>query len=111
MNSLFIQPDLENMLNRVEKLTLQSERRWGKMTVAQMLAHCNVSIETAMGKNIIKPLLIGKIIGPLMKARVLSEKPFGRNSPTDKTYIFKDDRNFEEEKQKLIHSLRKFFEA
>lgn len=99
MNNLFNQSDVSQILERIGKLTPGSQRQWGKMNVAQMLAHCNISIETALGKNIIKPLFIGRIIGSFLKPKVLSEKPFGKNSPTDKSYIFKEDLKFEEENQ------------
>ncbi len=81
------------------------------MNVSQMLAHCNVSMETAMGVNFIKRVFIGRIIGTLMKSKVLSEKPFGRNSPTDKSYIFPADLEFEAEKSKAIASIKKFHEG
>ena len=81
------------------------------MNVAQMLAHCNKSLETAMGENFIPRIFIGRIIGSLLKRTVLSEKPFGRNSPTDKSYIFKGPLDFEVEKQKLKDSLVKFSEG
>ena len=111
MNNLFNQSDTSQILERIEKLTPDSQRLWGKMNVAQMLAHCNISIETAMGKNIIKPLFIGRIIGSFLKRRVLSEKPFGKNSPTDKSYIFKDELKFEEEKSTTIATIKKFSEG
>ena len=111
MNNLFDQSDVSQIIERIKKLTPNSQRQWGKMNVAQMLAHCNISLETAMGKNFIKPLFIGRIIGSFLKPRVLSEKPFGKNSPTDKSYIFKPDLNFEEQKTIAIASLKKFFEG
>ena len=111
MNNLFNQSDISQILERIERLTPDSQRQWGKMNVAQMLAHCNKSLETAMGQNFIKRLFIGRIISPFMRPRVLGEKPFGKNSPTDKTYIFKDDLKFEEEKLTTIASIKKFFEG
>lgn len=111
MNNLFNQADVSVVLERIKKLTANSQRQWGKMNVAQMLAHCNVSLETAMGRNFIKRVFIGRIIAPFMRSRLLGEKPFGKNSPTDKSYIFRDDHNFEEEKSKTIASVKKFFEG
>ncbi len=35
---------------RLGKLEPQSERLWGKMTAAQMLAHCSVSLQWAVGE-------------------------------------------------------------
>jgi hypothetical protein len=83
------------------------------MNVTQMLAHCNVAMDAVMGKCFTKRVFIGRIIGPLLKPTVLSEKPFGKNSPTDKRYIFtgKDDLNFNDEKLKLEQSIQQFFEG
>jgi hypothetical protein len=113
MNSLFNQPDVTELLERIENLKPGQQRQWGKMNVAQMLAHCNVSMETAMGKSFMKPLFIGRLIGTLLKRRALSDKPFGKNSPTDKTYVFtgQDDLNFEGEKIKLQQSVSQFFKG
>jgi hypothetical protein len=111
MHNLFNQPDVSAILERFEKLTPSSERQWGKMNVAQMLAHCNKSMETAMGKNFIKRLFLGRIIAPLIKSKVLGENPFPKNSPTDKSYIFTGDLLFNEEKSKTIASIKKFFEG
>jgi hypothetical protein len=108
MNNLFNEQDVNNIIARIDKLTPDSQRNWGKMKVAQMLAHCNISLETAMGKNTIPRVFIGRIIAPFMRKSVLGPKPFGKNSPTDKSYIFKGDNKFEEEKPKTIATLKEF---
>ena len=110
MNNLFDPAHVSEILARIEKLKPGSPRQWGKMNAAQMLAHCNISLETAMGNKIIKPLFFGSIIGRLVKSVAYNEKPFGRNSPTDKSYIFKDERDFEKEKASLTGSIKKFSE-
>lgn len=111
MNNLFNPSDVSEILNRIEKLTPNSQRQWGKMNVAQMLAHCNISMETAIGKNSISRVFIGRIIGNLLKPKVLSEKPFGKNSPTDKSYIFPSSLNFKEEQAKVVASIKTFSEG
>jgi len=111
MNNLFNPTDVSEILERIEKLSPDSPRQWGKMNAAQMLAHCNKSVETAMGQNFMKRLFIGRIIGTLMKSKVVGANPFGKNSPTDKSYIFPDDCNFEAEKSKVTASIQKFFEG
>jgi hypothetical protein len=111
MYTLFNQSDVSAIVERIEKLSPTSQRQWGKMKVAQMLAHCNVSLETAMGMNFMKRLFIGRIIGPLLKPTVLGKKPFGKNSPTDKSYIFTGEHDFEKEKSKTTASVNKFFEG
>jgi hypothetical protein len=43
MKNLFDSTVANQVKTRLEKLDPQTERRWGKMTAAQMLAHCSVS--------------------------------------------------------------------
>lgn len=111
MNNLFNKKDVSEILARIDRLTPTSQRQWGKMNVGQMLAHLNTSLETAMGLNSPKRLLIGRILGPFVKSNYLSEKPLGKNAPTDKFYIFTDNREFEKEKAKAIELLNRFFEG
>lgn len=113
MKTLFNQPDVSEIFDRMEKLSADSPRQWGKMNAAQMLAHCHLSMETARGNHFMKRVLIGRIIGGLLKPQVLNDKPFSKNSPTDKTYIFTNKTNlhFETEKTKLKHSIQQFFEG
>ena len=111
MNNLFNQADVTRVIERIDNLSPGSQRQWGKMNVSQMLAHCNVSLETAMGKNVLKPLLIGRIIGRMIRSQVLGEKPFRKNSPTDNSYKFNGPLDFEEQRSKTRTSLKQFFEG
>jgi hypothetical protein len=111
MNNLYNQLDVTEIIERINNLTVNTQRQWGKMNVAQMLAHVNVSIETAMGLNFPKRMFIGRLIGGFMKSKVLNEKPMDKNSPTDKYYVFTDSREFEKEKEKCIVLIKIFYEA
>ena len=55
MKSVFSQTDTLEIINRINKLSPTSQRVWGKMGVAQMLAHCNVSYEMAYEDKHPKP--------------------------------------------------------
>ncbi|MFI5204110.1 MAG: DUF1569 domain-containing protein [Flavobacteriales bacterium] len=111
MKNLFNQTDVDEILKRIEKLKPGSQRQWGKMNAAQMITHCNKSLETAMGKNVIKPLFIGGIIGHIIKKSAYNEKPFGKNSPTDKSYKFNADSDFEQGKSNAMASVKEFFQG
>jgi hypothetical protein len=111
MNTLFDRADAAEILKRINELHASSQAKWGKMNVAQMLAHINISLETAIGIHNVKRLFSGRIIGTLLKKSVVGEKQFAKNSPTDKSYIFPADLQFEEQKSKLLNSLRKFSEG
>lgn len=108
MNNLYDPSDCSAILARIEKISPSAERQWGKMNVAQMLAHCNAGMETAMGIIIYKQIFIGKLLSRFIIKAVLSEKPFSKNSPTDKTYLFPANVGFEDSKKRLIASVRKF---
>lgn len=111
MNNLFTQSDVSGILARIEKLTLNSERQWGKMNVAQMLAHCNVSIETPLGVNFPKRMFLGRIIGGFVKPKVLGEQILDKNTPTVKKYVVTNSRDFETEKTKSLGLIQQFFEG
>lgn len=101
MHSLFNRTDARNILARLDGITPESQRLWGKMTVSQMLAHCAEAMEIATGRKRHPRLFIGRILGALVKKSYLSEKPFSRNSPTDKHFIIKDEPDFATQKQRL----------
>ncbi|NOS56588.1 MAG: DUF1569 domain-containing protein [Cyclobacteriaceae bacterium] len=111
MHTLFDPAVAEKMLQRVESLTPASERQWGKMSVDQMLAHCAKGFEMAIG--IIKPkrVLIGRILGPLIRKKYSDESEFGRNSPTGDELRITTPQDFEQEKKKLLKLLRQFSSA
>lgn len=108
MKTLFDRATLEEILNRVEKISPDAKRNWGAMEVDQMLAHCGNGLEMAMGTIQPKRIFIGRIIGPLFKKKYSDESPFDHNSPTSYELKVTDKRNFETEKQRLVLLLKKF---
>jgi hypothetical protein len=102
VENLFEASRLEEVKRRLQHLQPDSKREWGKMTAAQMLAHCSVSIEVTMGQIRPPRMLIGRIIGPAIKKVALREgEPMRRNSPTAPVFLVKDDRNFAVERDRL----------
>lgn len=109
MNHLFNPADTQTIIARLEKLSPDAQRQWGKMSVNQMLAHCNASLATAMGLTFTPRLgPIGRFFGRLMKPVYFGEKPFPKNSATDKTYIITWQPDFEAERVKVIQQIRRF---
>jgi hypothetical protein len=101
MDNLFNQQDAEGILLRIDKLQADARRQWGKMNVNQMLAHCIVSLETAMGRNFPRRVLIGRILGRFLKPGIVSAEPMPKNAPTDKSYIISGNPDFEQSKAKV----------
>ena len=67
MRSLFEPEAVQEVMRRIEQLKPSSQRRWGKMDVTQMMAHCSAALEMASGKFVAKRTLLGRIIGPRIR--------------------------------------------
>lgn len=110
MTTLFDPSSRETVLARVDSLRADSVRQWGKMTVSQMLAHCSAALEVATGDTPRRQQWIGKIFAPFVRTKLLGEAPFSRNSPTDPTFVIRDDRDFAAERRRLVGLVNRFAE-
>ena len=110
MKNLFDATVANQVKTRLGKLEPQSERRWGKMTAAQMLAHCSVSMQWAAVEVVPeKGALPARLMGRLVKPMVLrNEGPLRKNSPTAKSLIVADERDFAKERERLSGLIDKF---
>jgi hypothetical protein len=80
------------------------------MEPAQMLCHCAIALETGTGDRPMKQKLIGKILMPFFRSKILGEKPFGKNSPTDPTFVVSGTRDFAAERTRLTGLVHRFVE-
>jgi hypothetical protein len=108
MKSLFEPATAEEVKKRMALLRPDSERQWGKMSPAQALAHCSAAMEVAVGLKFPPRNLFGRLIGRRVLKTFLAGKPFPRNSPTDKSYVVKDDRDFAVERERLLELIERF---
>jgi hypothetical protein len=108
MKSLFQKEIVEEITVRIDKLSPQTQRQWGKMNVNQMLAHCTVGMETAMGEKFLRSSIFLRIVGSLFKSMTTNNKPFRKGSPTHKGFIIGDTAGFDKEKQNLLNLINKF---
>lgn len=109
MKSIFNPADNAEIIERIEKLRADSNAKWGKMNVSQMLLHCQKPIEVGTGKLEIKRTFIGFLFGKMV-LKQLSEKPFKQNLPTDKHFVINSEIEFEKAKNQLISYVRNFAE-
>jgi hypothetical protein len=109
MTSVFNENDVTEMINRINNLNPSSRPLWGKMSVAQMFAHCNVSYELVYENKHPKPNAFTKLMLKLfLKNLIVTDKaPYKKSSPTAPSFLIKDDKNFEDEKARLIEHIRK----
>jgi len=108
MKNLFDANATTEIIARIDELKPDSQRQWGKMNVAQMMAHCTAALETATDQRHPPRIFIGKILGPIFKSSFLNEKPFAKNSPTDKSFIMTGEKDFDKEKIRLKNIILSF---
>ena len=108
MKNIFDQQITDELVNRINKLSAETNPKWGKMAVAQMLAHCNVTYEMAFENKHPKPSGFVKLMLKLfVKNTVVNEKPYKSDSQTAPAFIIKDDKDFVAEKSRLLNYIKK----
>ncbi len=110
MKNLFDVTVANQIRTRIKQLEPQSERRWGKMSAAQMLAHCSLSMQWAVGELVPdKGALPARLIGRLVKPMVFrNEDPLRKDSPTATSLIVTDERDLGMERERLLKLIDKF---
>ncbi len=109
MNNLFETKTYTEVIDRLQSLTPEHKALWGKMTVAQMLAHSVKAFRVPLSEKKLPRLFIGYILGPLLKTKLYNETPWRKNLPTSPDFVIKDERNFQAEKQNLIDHITRFY--
>jgi hypothetical protein len=103
MQNIFTSSGAQTTIDRINHLTPQTQAQWGKMNVAQMLAHCNVVYDMAMTNQYTKPGSFKKFLLKIfVKNGVVGPKPYPKNSRTAPDFIIADERDFAAEKKKLV---------
>lgn len=111
MKNLFDKEAYFEILARISKLKEGSAREWGKMEVAQMLAHCKEPFKVPLSDQPTPRLFMGRLLGWMMKSKLYNESPWGKNLPTAPNFKIKDDRDFETEKKGLTDLITQFHMA
>jgi hypothetical protein len=112
MKNLFEAARAGEVKQRITQLSPDSERLWGKMNPAQALEHCSRGMELALGDRIPPRLLLGRIIGRMVKPMALgNDEPMRRNSPTVKGLVVQDERDLVTERARLCGLIDRFAAA
>ena len=102
MQSLFNPEAYKEIKDRLNSLTPEAEKQWGKMTVSQMLHHCQKPILIALEKETIsKPPFLIRFAMKLMKPMLYNDKPWKKGLPTAKELEVTQPKDFSNEKQQL----------
>lgn len=108
MKNIFDKTVSTEIIERINSLNTYSKPKWGKMSVAQMLAHCNVTYELIYENKHPKPKGIKKwMLKTFVKNFVVNEKSYKKNSRTVPEFVISNEKDFNEEKERLISFILK----
>lgn len=108
MKNIFDLKETNSIIERLGKLDAYAKPQWGKMSVDQMLAHCNVTYEMIYETKHPKPNTFKRfMLKAVVKPYVVSDKPYKKNSRTAPEFVISDPKNFVEEKARLIDFINK----
>ena len=106
--NIFTKEIVTQLTGRINRLTPASTPLFGKMNVAQMLAHCNVTYEMVYEDKHKKPSGFAKfLLKAFVKKIVTNEVPYKPNGKTAPQFLIVDERNFDQEKARLIAYIEK----
>ena len=108
MQTIFEIQYSDEIVKRIENLSAQTQPKWGKMDVAQMLAHCSSFQNIAMGNSVPPRGLLGILVGRFAKPIFYNDKALPHNMSTIPTIIISDKRDFELEKENLKQLIQTF---
>jgi hypothetical protein len=111
--NLFETDTRKHFEGRIQQLTPETKPLWGKMNVAQMMAHCTIGLEQTMSQEKPAPRnFISKLLRPLFKGMLTNNKPYKPGTPTSPIFVtLGQDKNFDAEKAKLLKTLAIFSEG
>ncbi|MFN1219162.1 DUF1569 domain-containing protein [Chryseobacterium kwangjuense] len=108
--SLHNPADFEEIIQRISQLNRDSSGRWGKMDVSQMLTHCDLVLQVALGKVELPEInILFKTIGKVTKREMqIFNNGIPRNMPTFQKLIANFECDFDESKTNLLNTLMEF---
>lgn len=108
MPSLFEPADASEIISRIQKLQPTLQPQWGKMNVAQMMAHCHAPFQMYFDQKNRRQGLLGLLFARRAKQKLFSDKPWPKGLPTSKAFKIVEERDFENEKKRLLNIVDRF---
>lgn len=103
----------KEIVDRISMLSENSPGKWGKMSVCQMLKHCDLVLQVALRKVELPRInIVYKTIGVFTKAEMyVFNNGIPRNMPTFQKLIVNFECDFDASKTSLLKTLEEFREA
>lgn len=111
MKSLFDKITYQEIVDRLNSLTPQSERKWGKMNPAQMLAHCKEAFKVPLSEKSPPKIYPFALFGWMMKHKLYDDVPWKQNLPTAPNFKITEEKDFEKEKAELTALVSRFHQS
>ena len=108
MSNLYDPKSLEECIARLETIGPDSLPLWGKMSVAQMMAHCSEVLDVYNGVKPLKTNIITRLFSVTIKQVVVGPEPYKKNSPTATQFKVTNHKDFKKEKERLLKALDLF---
>lgn len=106
--SLWNTNEQKALSDRLNQLTEQSKRQWGKMDVAQMLKHIDIAYKNAIGEIPVTRHPMAFIASTYPARRLLIFGiPFQKNLPTAEEYKVKYTLNFQVVRNEFLNTFQK----
>ena len=102
MKSIFDQSTRDELKGRIQLLDTNSTVQWGKMNISQMMRHCTMWDEMALGKTKYKQSFIGRLFGKTALNDIMKDEPMKKNMPTVPSFKIKENIHVAEEKMKWM---------
>lgn len=108
MESIFDPQGNQNIIDRINKLSPITLSQWGKMTVSQMLEHCQQPIKVPFGMLELKSNWMSFFFGKMVKKQMMQQAQFKKDLPTVKQFRVQKEPDFETAKRELIELIKRF---
>jgi len=83
MKTIFDKTTKSELTRRINSISEKNTAQWGKMNAYQMLKHCTLWEEMALGKTKYKQAFIGRLFGKMALRKVLGDdSPLAHSTPT-----------------------------
>lgn len=102
------QQDYKSVGERLARIRPDSKPTWGKMNSAQMMWHCAVAVETALGEKSATANAPFFLKWPPLRWLIIYKFPFPKNSPTAPEFVAPSDVDFSKAKADLLGALDRF---
>ena len=99
----------QELVNRIELVSINTKPLWGKMNTYQMFKHCSIAEEMYLGKMSYPQTFLGKVIGArVLKSILKNDSQLGRHAKTLKPFIVIDNGDAELQRERWIRLLAEY---